>query len=801
MSTEPVFSPSPIVGGAPLSDMTVVAGFRTADFRGDGEELLRTPDALFSIPLPLKQLRRWQEVYTHVLDRDPTRGELCILGAIYTEGAYRCNRLGVGELYTDSPAIAETWADMMHRHTALHEALSLPNGMPFGRQSGKRVIPPPPCTFEDMAALVSRYLRRTAPPKGGEETVITISPLQEMEAAVEGYRPVAAVLDDRGCKHDRGCKRTVWTRHTAPERGRPPRTGDILLLVRHMDPASVMAFFSRVRHLSASELGDMRAITRRSLLLTLTELCEGADLYVDRLASTGEELPFRTLPIKQLCGLPSTEAVEADCLLRIPAKRAFSIMDQLQKLGHSSITIGQVRTDDRMVFRWQDTPMSELPSPFLREAANIRLRRFTPEAHAEPAAVYASKVCRLPCPMPKENGILPEGHEVVALTVAPEVLSIPEAQLLLHTVHADVEVRGQGYATARRAVELALAPLVAGNGFDSRKTGLSVSLSPGSADGTADDRTLEVLCGLYRATAERGIGMDDLAFSEAASAEHTALRLSVTAWTQAPATGVKKPAAADSETHGKAPRFLFPVLHPSCEPGLRAVSATLNRACGASCRLHPLVIRQIAQNNAVPQPPEFSPNIQWPPREQEPSKEAMRDALDPASAEKLIASMSEGVIPLFAMSEADAHLLLELPHVRAALEQVMASGCPILVLGSACCAFAAYGYLPEELQTLSEITPMESIAHVEYACPASGPHVQASRLLRCRLLAPANTSSPHLVRHPARHLMRLIFPDGAVIPDGFVGSKGRMLGLLNGLDAVSAGFCFRLPFQTFDVTL
>ncbi len=161
-----------------------------------------------------------------------------------------------------------------------------------------------------------------------------------------------------------------------------------------------------------------------------------------------------------------------------------------------------------------------------------------------------------------------------------------------------------------------------------------------------------------------------------------------------------------------------------------------------------------------------------------------RELLHPLAVQNLVKALDESCTPIFAMSAHDARLLLNAPAVREAVERKIAAEIPILVLGDACRVFAEEGYLPDALTALSVIPRPGSHALVTYRIPDARhediEHAPVTRLVRRPLLSPAMEIAAD------RTYMTLTFADGRVIPDGFLGREGCVLGVLNGVDPVVA---------------
>ena len=88
---------------------TVVHRFTKAS-----DDAYQKQNADFGLTLDRKTFARLRDLFGNILHRDPTVGELFLLCELDRPGAP--HRRAVGELYTNSSAIAETWADIMAKH-------------------------------------------------------------------------------------------------------------------------------------------------------------------------------------------------------------------------------------------------------------------------------------------------------------------------------------------------------------------------------------------------------------------------------------------------------------------------------------------------------------------------------------------------------------------------------------------------------------------------------------------------------------------------------------------------------------
>ncbi len=491
----------------PLTDTAIVHHFR--------EDPAAALAALGVSPESAARLIPLRGLFRNELRRDPRLGELRILDALTCAAAPSgdrhavdrpaLDRHAVGELYTDSPAIAETWADMMDKHAALARATD-------------PEAPVPPCTYAAALTLTARYLSRTRAGKYNRrkrtapaDALVLPSPVTAIEAAVAGYhttvRTVAAT----------GVSRVICTHRVRPLPETPEHTGDLLLLLRRVTPTTATALVEEECRRPHPEMAALRAVTR-PLLLTVAELCTGADLYADRLLGT--TAPGNLIPTDPLCARSICADGTADILIRTPVNRARALTEALRALGLPAIVVGQVRPRGRMTLHLHgdraevDSPILDLPTTCLVRAATVclhavRIPHSDSEAAIEPT-VHVHDVIRLP-----------DEH----LTMVTATAEIPEG---------DPEA---GYETARQAVSATLEALTA-CGADADRATLTVSLRTnddptvpdGSAPGTpttAGAMSFSVICGLYRATAEQGIPLSE---AELTTVPDAGTVLSVTAW-------------------------------------------------------------------------------------------------------------------------------------------------------------------------------------------------------------------------------------------------------------------------------
>ena len=744
---------------AVLRDTAVVRHFRT----GTPEGFLPAVNTDLGLRLDVKTFQRLQKYFQNTALRDPTIGELRLLDALHQSGLYSPARIAVGELTTESGAIAQIWADMMAKHGGLHGV---------GTQMPNDQVPTPPCTLADALALTGRYLCR-AGARAEEDTVLLSSPRQEAVAAAEGYVPVARVTLGEEA-------RSVWRKQTAAIQGPPSHTGDFILYLPATGLHKICALLAAEDGHPVS--GEIRAVAEKSLLLTILELCPAADLYASRLPDGNGE-PNR-LPLETLCALPPV-GPDGTCgyLLRVPLKQVQTVNQTLKELGLSAIVCGQVRTGGNSVIYLRDPATNRdmaaatLPSALLRSAAGIGLYSMTPASSAEdlPACQSHLSMARFPSSVYAENGLTPDGRETVALTLHEgRILRIPECDLLMTAVKASIPHARNGFRLAADTISAAASTL-ADLSVPVNCIRLTVTLTASTTQSLTDGTALAAICGVYCAAAQLELPVEDPVITTVPA--ETPMQITVTAWAKDAETCAEMTAMGDDRqwhtTEQAIPAgkdsvgYLLPVLRRSYEDSLKALSSALNRNRRARCLIHPLAMN--VQETETADVPRYS--------------------LNEDSVRKLCEQLLNWNVPVISMSAADTRLLLSEPAVREALERVMNFGYSVLVLGESCRVFAEWGYLPPALRELRTLTDSPASAMVTYSLPIE----PATRLLRTEPLTPADTlSALSLPRVLTLHL-----PDGTQIPDGFIGGEGRVLGLLNGLDTAVLpclqALRFRLP--------
>ena len=467
----------------------------------DAYEKLNTD---FGLNLDARSYAHLQKLFADTLRRDPTVGEIYLLRNLERFGSRHPRREGVGELYTGSPAIAETWADMMAKHSELYAAEGL---------FRKQLRVPPPCTFEEALTLIGRYLHRTgrtlpmtdALPFGGKNsdgrTAVLCTPAQEADAIAEGYGLVRRLEFGNAT-------RSLWVRHGAAMKITPATSGDFLVCLPAPDPWRLSELLKAEKSKSHPAVGSIVAISRYSPLETLLTLCNGADLYPARFPHRDNREPHGSADLLYLCQSPTlTPDTHPDYLIRVSSKKVQELTEILRAADMAAVSVGRVNQSEKIrIYMRQgnkDIPMAELNTGFLRTYPALTLYR----RQLEDAPVTEAE------------------------TPAVSLLDLPEEGLTMTSATVTVTDPHSGYAAAMGAISAAVAPLIA-DGDTTDRVRLSVSLTAADGEDGHGSITLGILCGLYRAAAEGCMAMEDPALTIESPSEGTppCARLSVVAY-------------------------------------------------------------------------------------------------------------------------------------------------------------------------------------------------------------------------------------------------------------------------------
>ena len=458
-------------------------------------------NADFGLTLDRKTFARLRDLFGNILHRDPTVGELFLLCELDRPGAP--HRRAVGELYTNSSAIAETWADIMAKHGELYTAAGL---------LYKKTRTPPPCTPEDALSLTGRYLYRrglVAPltdglPRGdrnaeGRITILS-TPAQEADAIAEGY----GLLKRLDFGHT---TRSLWVRRGPAMKATPAAPGDFLVCLPSPDPDVLTELLAKEREKKHPSVGGIAALSSQCPLEAVLSLCDGADIYPERLPCAFEDMQADSSPLAHLCAAPAlTSPAPPDYLLRIPAQKVKEWIGTLREAGVAVVPVGQVKPGDqiRIYLRQgvKDIPVAVLSAGLLRIYPSMTLYR-----------------CQV------------ESTPTTAEIPSPVLLDLPETGLTMASTA--VTITGEeGYTAAMETISSAISPLIA-NGRSTRDIRLSVSIHTAGDEKKRDGYLTGLVCGLYRAAAEGGMAMENPVLTHVSSNEGRSpvIHLSVVAYT------------------------------------------------------------------------------------------------------------------------------------------------------------------------------------------------------------------------------------------------------------------------------
>lgn len=698
--------------------------------------------------------RHVQDFFRDTAHRDPTVGELRLLDALDRHGQDHPTRIAVETLTTKSPFLAETWADMMRCHGEKHGV-----GAPFRR---KKVTHAPPCTLTDALSLGS--YEDIEPPTAPVRALLS-APWQEAVAATLAYTPVARFRVGTET-------RSLWVRRGTPRYVSPIRTGDMILYLSRAELPRLLRFLEAEAAMTPPFSGSLCAVAQKSLLLTLIELSPSVDLYADRVANTATH--SGVLPVDALCAMPTIGADGVcDYLLRTPLQQVQSVMEALKRFGITVTICGRVRETGNTVILTRDPngkndiPVASLPASLLTAMSPVYLYPMEVSLKQDSVSPFAPRLARYPSALPGEEGVTPDHHEAVALTLHEgQILFIPEANVLTATMSSTVHRPDIAFTRAADTVIAATDLLLSANAAPQNMV-LSVALTLPSDKELKDGTALAAIMGVYRVAAERDLPVEDPVITVAPT--DGLLRVTVTVHaenqtddTDAPNFPSDRQWHNSGETrHKDAPGFLLPVIRRPYEGCLNALSAALERDAAARCIIRPLVMD--TREVEIPVAPETETVEATPVKE-------IRYTLNPTSVQELCKWMRQWFTPIFCMNEEDTRTLLAEPDVTDTLTGLIDMGYPVIVLGEACKPFAELGYLPTSLSSLRMLSEHSPTATVTYSFPTE----PSTRPLRGNLLAPSDTE--------AQALMSIHLPDGTTVSDGFVGKGGQVLGILNGVD-------------------
>ena len=91
-----------------------------ADFTTASKEILSSMISEWGLSMSLRDLQYCQNQYRMRERRNPTVEELRLLDALYRKRTNKAERLGIRSFYTSDPIVAQTYADIIAKASALH---------------------------------------------------------------------------------------------------------------------------------------------------------------------------------------------------------------------------------------------------------------------------------------------------------------------------------------------------------------------------------------------------------------------------------------------------------------------------------------------------------------------------------------------------------------------------------------------------------------------------------------------------------------------------------------------------------
>ncbi len=436
--------------------------------------------------------------------RNPTVGEVRLLATLHALTVSDAARAGVGEVCTDSDAVAETWADLMARRRLLADGV------------------PAPCTLPDIVTATDTFLRRM----GERSADAPVRVLTEdaacpaaagAQALADGYVPVARFVT--GDTARLVCTRRPEDTSARAERAILPVPGDLIVLLRGLPDAAASALIRSCHDPRTGQRAvNAVALSGRPLPLAVAALCgNGAEIRTDTVCPA---YSGGIMTAVARAGTGEEDAARPACLLRL--RRAglqdFRTHCRTLNLPVPPVVIGQAVGSGRLTFLQGETVLASCLLSTLRVAVGTWLYSVYPDAG-----------------QPDTAGTAPVGADFPP----PALLSLPGGVLAAETsailtAGTDADRTPDAYRQSMQAVRAALDALTAA-GADPGAVSLSVSLS-GIRIGQRDaqgarlpDVAFGGLCGLYRACAELRLPAPDPCLTAARTAGEPC-RLSVCAW-------------------------------------------------------------------------------------------------------------------------------------------------------------------------------------------------------------------------------------------------------------------------------
>ena len=483
-------------------------------FRHAPPEALERLNASLGLSLTPSLYARLQSYFRSVLSRDPSVGELRLISALAEAGKDPPRRVAVGELYTDSPAIAHVWADMMRAHGEQY-------GVGSSFVGGSPVVAPP-CSLEDLLALTKQAARS----KGGKSSAQKTRGERIRLCATANVPPAVAM--GYTMRDTVGDSAAVLTRRGDVPPPPPCKSGDLLLLLPRVPSSVIEALWCEQERAKHPLVLDVRALDNDSLLSVLTAMCPAAELYPHRLLQGNADVSTAVdaLPFTELCRRRKADHGAADYLVRIRSDRLKAMTAFLSAHGMMPIIWGKVKGGDRILVRTPAVGGSNTTQT--TQTAQTTQTVQTVTVAALPTSLLSSlATAKTMATYRSESGGIPEGVQ------SPVIASARGGQLVTVTQRATVHSVGHGMETASFAMEQcvqALRRVLSDRNIPTEDIRLTLSVTVGDI---RDGRVPEVLCGLYHTAEKLAIPVEDTSFTVSADGDAPPT-LTVIAWARDP---------------------------------------------------------------------------------------------------------------------------------------------------------------------------------------------------------------------------------------------------------------------------
>ncbi len=396
------------------------------------------------------QYRKWQQHFYHTEKKNPTMGELRLLGH-WINCLPQIRRIAPTELYTDSELIMETWADIMDGYAVLSQNSDTP------------------CSIHQILTLPKAYLKNAGIFYESATKIVAASGVAE--CMTEGYEPISDVqLQD-------GTHRRILAHWEKPT-SLPARIGDVLIV---LPPAALSALTVLQKELLPQYPIRSYAFHQNgSLLATALTLCNGHGISID-LNTLVPPAPPQESRIEQYISLWETSADtdHAYTVVCLPSSIQALLFTSLAEHGFTPRLLGTVLKSPRVVMN--DNGIATV---------NLSIQAFQNPEAALP--------CRVNLQPPTPIGALPHSKAMVH-----PPYQVPKTELTV--CHTSATVTGQeGFAQAVQSI-LTLCCHMATVGILYDKLTISPTLYVN--DRSDSPLLISCVCGLYRACTELGIPM------------------------------------------------------------------------------------------------------------------------------------------------------------------------------------------------------------------------------------------------------------------------------------------------------